>query len=118
MLTTKRRGAHASSLFCNRGTANKGIGAMPIQHFSRENPLRINKSAAANPTGFKPRYDACVFCREAFEAQSRTVQRMRIERDAEETRESGRRSFEENKETREIQLSMLWFSCTSIGNGN
>ena len=31
---------------------------MPIQHFSTQNPLRINKSVSANPTGLSVRYDA------------------------------------------------------------
>ena len=91
---------------------------MPIQHFSTENPFPINESAAPNSTGLKLAYTACVSCREAEVDNSVSVKEMWFECDAEETRESRRRSFEENKETREIQLSMLWFSCTSIGNGN
>ena len=73
---------------------------MPIQHFSAEKPLHINKSAFRNPTVFKPVYIDRVFCREAFEAQSRTVQKIRIERDAEDSRETRRRCFGENKGSR------------------
>ena len=91
---------------------------MPIEQFSTENPLRINESAVSNSTALKAAYTAAVSCREAEVDNSQSVQEMWFECDAEEARESRRRSFEENKETREIQLNMLWFSCTSSGNGN
>ena len=86
---------------------------MPIQHFSTEKPLRINESGISNPTVFKPAYTAFVFCREAFEAQSRTVQKMRIERDAEDSRETRRRCFGENKGSRRSWSEMGRFEHVS-----
>jgi hypothetical protein len=70
---------------------------MPTQHFSPENPFLVNKSAVSNPTGLKPAYTAAVPRREAEVDNSQSVQGMWFECDAEETRESGRRSFEERK---------------------
>jgi hypothetical protein len=69
--------------------------------------LHINESAVSNSTGLKAAYTASVSCREAEVDNSQSVQGMWFECDAEETRESGRRSFEENKETRKVQLSLL-----------
>ena len=43
----------------------RGIGAMPIQHFSAEKPLRINKSVVSHPTALKCAYTDAVSCREA-----------------------------------------------------
>ena len=90
----------------------------PIQHFSTQNPNAINEGAVSNSTGLKPAYTALVSCREAEVDNSQSVQGMWFECDAEEVRENGRRCFEENKETRKVQANMLWFACTSIGNGN
>ena len=75
----------------------KGDWRAPIQQFSTDNPLHINESAVSNSTGLKPAYTDAVSCREAEVDNSQSVQGTWFECDAEETRESGRRSFEERK---------------------
>ena len=75
----------------------KGDWRAPIQQFSTDNPLHINESAVSNSTGLKAAYTAAVSCREAAVHNGRQFKRCGFECDAEETRESGRRSFEERK---------------------
>ena len=79
---------------------------------------KLGGLAAPNSTALKPAYTRSVSCREAEVDNSQSAQEMWFECDAEEVRENGRRCFEENKETRKVQANMLWFACTSIGNGN
>jgi len=74
---------------------------MPIQQFSPKNPFHFNESAVSNPTGLKRAYSAPVSCREADGTNSQSVQGMWFECDAEEARESRRRSFEERKRNSE-----------------
>ena len=74
---------------------------MPIQHFSTENPFRINERAVFNSTGFNPTYTALVSCREADGTNSQSVQEMWFECDAVEVREEASRSFEERKRNSE-----------------
>ena len=91
---------------------------MPIQHFSTEKPLRINKSAISNSTALKRGYTASVSCREAevdnsvqFKRCDLIVMRKKLAR-------AGAAVSRRENETRKVQLGLLWSSCTSIGNGD
>ena len=80
--------------------------------------LRLNKRAASNSTGLKPAYTVSVSCREAavhngqqFKGCDLSVMRKKL------ARADAVVSRREN-ETRKVQADMLWFACTSVGNGN
>ena len=95
-----------------------GIGAPPILQVSTENPFVINKSAISNSTGFRRAYDASVSCWEAEVDNSVQFKRCDLSVMRKKFARTGAVVSRRENETRKVQANVLWFACTSIGNGD
>ena len=90
---------------------------MPIQHFSPQNPLRINKSAAANSTGLRARYDALSSVGRLIGTQAKQFRRCGLSVMRKTVVRPGAAASVRTKEAEGPEAKWV-ASSTSAGNGN